>query len=456
METKLDTLILRNLVKSEDFTRQVLPYIKPSYFDEDHRIVFNKICEYVSTYNAMPTEDAIILDIESDNKITGPAYVPLCRTVFKGEADADSRWIMDRTEKWCQDQALGEALTKSIDIYQGVDTELDKGAIPSIMQDALGVCFDNSVGLDYTEDIERRYDYYTRKAVKIPFDLAIMNKVTKGGFEPKSLNVFMAGPGVGKSMAMCHFAADFLSQGRNVLYVTMEMSEEKIAQRIDANLMDVDIGDIEKMSKSAFMSAAKKITDKTKGRLIVREYPTSTANANHIRALLDDIRLKKQFKPEVIFIDYLNIMTSARLKGIGGAVNSYALIKAIAEEVRGLAVEFGVPIVTATQVNREGWGSSDVDLDNVSESFGLPATADFMMALIQNEELKVQNKMLCKQLKNRYNDLGYYNKFMIGVDRPKMRLYDSDDDDAEEDDNDCPIPVMDTGGSFDVTKYMDN
>ena len=450
MDKNLETLVLRHLVKSEPYARQVLPHLRGKYFSEDHRNVYTTICGYVSKYNTFPTADALKIELEQGRPSGIDDSLALIDDVFAGEPHADQKWLIDQTERWCQNQAIGLALAESIDIYQGRVAEKDKGAIPDILQSALAVGFDNSVGLNYTEDIEKRFDAYNAKANKVRFDLDMMNKITKGGFEEKSLNVFMAGPGVGKSLTMCHMAAAALQQGKNVLYITNEMAETKISIRIDANLFDDEIDDIENMSKKEYLSRSHRIISKTNGRLFIKEYPTSSANVNHYRALLEELELKQKFKPDIIFVDYLNIMSSSRLRNLGGSVNSYSMIKSIAEEVRGLAVEYAVPIVTATQVNREGWGNSDVDLDNVSESFGLPATADFMAALIQNEEHELKGLIICKQLKNRYSDMNKLRTFALGVDKARMKLFDAEDDMSED------IPVMDTGHISETTEGFDS
>lgn len=445
MDKNLETVVLRHLIRSENYARQVLPFLKGKYFSQEHRNVFNTVCNYVAKYNTFPTSDALKIEIEQERPSGMDGSLVLLHEIFEGEVHSDQNWLTDQTEKWCQTQAIGQALMESIEIFQGNVKDKDTGAIPDILQSALAISFDNSVGLNYTEDAERRFKAYHNRANKVGFDLEMMNKITKGGFETKSLNVFMAGPGVGKSLMMCHMAASALARGKNVLYITNEMAEEKIGIRLDANLFDIPIDDVERMDRNEFMSRANKIVAKTHGRLFVKEYPTGSANVNHYRALVDELALKQKFKADIIFVDYLNIMASSRLRSIGGAVNSYSLVKSIAEEVRGFGVEQAVPIVTATQVNREGWGNSDVDLDNVSESFGLPATADFMMAIIQNEEHALQGKLICKQLKNRYADMNLLRTFALGVDKSRMKLFDAEDFDDD-------IPVMDKGAVSDSTE----
>jgi archaellum biogenesis ATPase FlaH len=343
--------------------------------------------------------------------------------IFSDEK-VDEQWLLDTTEKWCQDRAVYNAIMESISIIDGKHESLTKNALPDILTKALGVGFDTNVGHDYIENVDRRYDFYHTEEQRVPFDLDYFNKITKGGLPNKTLNIALAGTGVGKSLFMCHMAASALTQNLNVLYITLEMSEERIAERIDANLLNVPIDQIDKMSKDMFTTKVANISKQTTGKLIIKEYPTGSAHTGHYRGLLNELKLKKQFTPQIIFIDYLNICSSSRMKGMGGAINSYNYIKAIAEEIRGLAVEFDVPIVSATQTTRSGYGNSDVGLEDTSESFGLPATADFMFALISTEELEQQGQMMVKQLKNRYNDPTYHKRFVIGVDRSKMRLYD--------------------------------
>jgi archaellum biogenesis ATPase FlaH len=345
---------------------------------------------------------------------------------LNNDNDVELDWLIESTEKWCKDRAVYLALMESISIVDG-NTDKAEGAIPDILTKALSVTFDTNVGHDYFENVEERYDFYHLKEDKIPFNIELLNTITKGGVPRKSLNIILAGTGVGKSLAMCHFAADALSQGRNVLYITLEMAEEKIAERIDANLFDVDIATLTDLSKDAFINKAHIANQKTHGKLIIKEYPTAVAHVGHFRALLNELKMKKKFMPEVIYIDYLNICASSRVKGLGGSINTYSLIKAIAEEIRGLAVEYNVPIWSATQVTRTGFGNSDVEITDTSESFGLPATADLMLALISTEQLESMNQLMVKQLKNRYNDPTENKRFCVGIDRSKMRLYDVED-----------------------------
>jgi len=367
--------------------------------------------------------------------------------LFEKDEDTSLEWLIDKTEKWCQDRALFNAVMESITIIDGKHQTLSQNALPDILTKALSVTFDPNIGHDYTDDAEQRYEFYHTLEERTPFDLEMLNKITKGGLPNKTLNVILAGTGVGKSLAMCHFAAANLSQGKNVLYLTMEMSEERIAERIDANLLDVSLDNIEKLSKESFMSKVQKIASKTQGKLLVKEYPTGSAHTGHFRALLNELKLKKKFVPDIIYVDYLNICASSRMKGLSGSVNTYSLIKSIAEELRGLAVEFNLPIFTATQTTRSGYGNSDPGLEDTSESFGLPATADFMVALVSNEELEKMGQVMVKQLKNRYSSPDHYKRFVLGIEKSKMRLFDVED--AEKSlMNDT---VTDTGPVFDKT-----
>jgi archaellum biogenesis ATPase FlaH len=377
----------------------------------------------------LPNSAALEIEFQNSDHVTrndANEILTLIRELDK-EEKVDDQWLIDSTEKWCKDRAVYLAIMESIEIIDGKKKDKAEGAIPEILSDALGVSFDSNVGHDYIENSDERFDFYHKKEDKMPFDLEMLNTITKGGVGRKTLNIILAGTGVGKSLAMCHFAAAAMSEGKSVLYITLEMAEEKIAERIDANLFDIDIGDIENLPKDLFDSKMKKIQSKTQGKLIVKEYPTAVAHAGHFRALLDELRLKKDFKPDVIFIDYLNIAASSRMKGLGGAINSYSFVKAIAEELRGLAVEFNVPIWSATQVTRTGFGNSDVEITDTSESFGLPATCDLMLALISTEQLEGMNQLMVKQLKNRYNDPTSNKRFVVGIDRAKMRLYDVED-----------------------------
>ena len=424
---QIETLILRNLMLNEDYTRSVIPHLKLKYFEEPYRGVFNEIIKFVNKFNKLPSADALSIELKNNPKIGSDslALIPEI-SVQKEEQTVD--WLTEKTEKWCQDRAIYLAIMDSINIIEGKHETLDKNALPDVLSEALGVNFDLRVGHDYVDDSDMRYEFYHRDEEHLPFDLNMFNKITKGGLVNKSLNVALAGTGVGKSLFMCHVAAGALTQMKNVLYITMEMAEERIAERIDANLMNVPIDQLENLSKDMFDKKMHKLTDKGVGKLIVKEYPTGAASSIHFRALLKELKIKRDFTPDLICIDYLNICASARMKAMGGAINSYTYVKAIAEELRGMAVEYNLPIVTATQTTRTGFGSSDVGLEDTSESFGLPATADLMFAIISTDELEDLNQLMVKQLKNRYNDpTGKNKKFVVGVDRAKMRLYDVED-----------------------------
>ena len=421
---RVEETILRNLLYDEEYYRKVVPFVKAEYFIELHeKIIFEEIQDFSTKYDKVPTKEVLNINLQNRSDLTDETFQK-CLEHIKNYNDewVDKDWVVDATEKWSQDRAIYLALMQSIKIADGGDGKLDKGAIPSILQDALAVSFDEHIGHDYIEQSTDRYDFYHKKEEKIAFDLEKFNYITKGGLPNKTLNIALAGTGVGKSLFMCHVASSILLQGRNVLYITCEMAEEKIAERIDANLLNCNIRDIPELPEVLYNSKVNEISRKTQGKLIIKEYPTASAHAGHFKALLSDLALKKDFKPDIIFIDYLNICASARYKGT--IVNSYTFVKAIAEELRGLAVECNVPIVTATQTTRAGYGSSDVNLTDTSESFGLPATADLMFALISTEELESQGRILVKQLKNRYNDPTNNRKFMIGIDRAKTRLYD--------------------------------
>ena len=422
---KVEFLILRNLLYNEEYLRKVIPFLKSEYFeDEKQKIVYQEIASFVEQYNELTTKEILCIEIEKRKDITDSMFKDI--TDFIGElhdSPVDLEWTLNTTEKWCRDRAIYLALIESISLADGKDDSKGRDAIPSILSDALAVSFDNHVGHDYLTDYEERYESYHRKEDKIPFDLEFFDKVTKGGLPNKTLNIALAGTGVGKSLFMCHFASSVLLQGKNVLYITMEMAEEKIAERIDANLLNINIQDITDLPMSMFESKVTDISKKTQGSLIIKEYPTAAAHSGHFKGLLNELALKKSFRPDIIFIDYLNICASSRYKA-GSNVNSYSYIKAIAEELRGLAVEANLPIVSATQTTRSGFASSDVDLTDTSESFGLPATADLMFALISTEELEELNQILVKQLKNRYNDPTIHKRFVVGIDRAKMRLYD--------------------------------
>lgn len=424
----LETTILRNLLHNDQFMRKAIPFIKSEYFDTEHKYLFNQIVKFVGKYNKLPNREALEIEIGNDEKLStdlGNVVAELIVELDQKE-NPDEQWLLDSTEKWCQDRAIYLAIMESIQIIDGKSKQYTSGAIPDLLKSALGVCFDTNVGHDYLGDVDGRYEFYHKDEARLPFDLEFFNKITKGGVPDKTLNVILAGTGVGKSLFMCHCAAANLMDMKNVLYITMEMAEERIAERIDANLMNVTVDELKDLPKQIFEKKIHKIHDRTQGKLIIKEYPTGAAHVGHFRALLNELELKRNFKPDVIYIDYLNICSSSRMKGLGGSVNTYSLIKSIAEEVRGLAVEFDVPIFTATQTTRSGYGNSDVGLEDTSESFGLPATADLMFALISNEELEKLNQIMVKQLKNRYNDPGMNKRFVIGVDRARMKLYDTE------------------------------
>jgi replicative DNA helicase len=422
---KVEFLILRNLLYNEDYIRKVIPFLKSEYFeDTNQKIVFQEISSFVHQYNQPATKEILCIEVEKRKDINDSSFKEIVDLIGNlNDSPVELDWIINTTEKWCRDRAIYLALMESIHIADGKDEKQNRDNIPNILSDALAVSFDTNIGHDYLLDYERRYESYHRKEEKIEFDLEYFNKITKGGLPNKTLNIALAGTGVGKSLFMCHVAASVLLQGRNVLYITLEMAEERIAERIDANLLNVPIQDIGDLPKSMFESKVNNLAKKTQGSLIIKEYPTASAHAGHFKSLLNELALKKSFRPDIIFIDYLNICSSSRFRG-GSNVNSYTLVKSIAEELRGLAVEFNVPIVSATQTTRSGYGSSDVELTDTSESFGLPATADLMFALISTEELEELGQILVKQLKNRYNDPTIHKRFVVGIDRAKMRLYD--------------------------------
>ena len=426
MTQTIERTTLGQLLSNEDYARKVMPHMKMDYFsDRTERTVFEEIQKFVERYNALPTKDALEIEIDTRRDLNEDDIKRVLTVVKELSVDNDvnSDWLVETTEKFIKDKAVYNAIVEGISIIDGKDKNRGADAIPSILTDALAVGFDNRVGHDYLLDSEERFEYYHTVEEKIPFDLEFFNKITKGGLPPKTLNIALAGTGVGKSLFMCHVAANCLSQGKNVLYITLEMAEERIAERIDANLMNVSMEDLHDLPKQMFESKIDKIKNKTTGNLIVKEYPTASAHTNHFRGLIKELAIKKSFKPDIIFIDYLNICTSSRIKGVTN-VNSYTMVKSIAEELRGLAVETNVPIMSATQTTRSGHSNSDVGLEDTSESFGLPATADLMFALISNEELDALNQIAVKQLKNRYNDPTVNKRFVIGIDRARMRLFD--------------------------------
>jgi archaellum biogenesis ATPase FlaH len=425
----LQTIILQTITSNEEYCRKVIPHIKPEYFENEKKPVYELILGFISKFNKIPNVSALEVEFQVSpafSRSDANEILSCIQTLDKGEP-CDSDWLLHKTEDWCKQRAVVLAIVKSISIIDGKDKQNSEGAIPDILSKALAISFDTNVGHDYLENVDQRYDFYHTIEEKTPFDIELLNTITKGGVSRKTLNIVLAGTGVGKSLAMCHFAADNLRQNKNVLYITLEMSEKKIAERIDANLLDVQIDQIENLPRDIFKSKVSKIQEKTRGRLIIKEYPTATAHVGHFRALIDELRMKKDFAPDVIYIDYLNICASSRIKGLGGSINTYSYVKAIAEELRGLAGEFDVPIWSATQVTRSGFGNTDVELTDTSESFGLPATADLMVALISTEKLEGLNQIMVKQLKNRYNDPTQNKRFVVGVDRSKMRLYDVED-----------------------------
>ena len=443
---------LSNLVFNEEYCRKVLPFIKPDYFDvKEERVVFEEITNFVDKYKKIPTKISLEIEVESRKDLTEDQHRKIVDIIQKLDStDVDMEWLVDTTEKFCKDKAIYNAIVEGISIIDGKDKNRSADAIPSILTNALAVCFDNAVGHDYFDDSDKRFEFYHRVEERIPFDLDFFNKITKGGLPNKTLNICLAGTGIGKSLFMCHMAASCLSQGKNVLYITLEMAEERIAERIDANLMNVSMEDLHDLPKKMFDDKIENIMGKTNGKLIIKEYPTASAHSAHFRGLIKELAIKRSFKPDMIFIDYLNICASSRLKGAAN-VNSYTYIKSIAEELRGLAVECNVPIMSATQTTRSGFTSSDLGLEDTSESFGLPATADFMFALISNEELDALNQIVVKQLKNRYNDPTVNKRFVLGVDRSKMRLYDVETKEQED--------LVDSGQDvavFDKTDFGSN
>lgn len=426
----IEKVILKNLLTNEQYVRKTLPYLNSELFPEkSERIVFDELSSYINKYNSPPSKEALQITISNSSSISEEEFneaIELVDALFKDKDTSDQKWLIDETEKFCKDRALHNAIMESIHIMDGTDTNRGKGMITKIISDALGVSFDPNVGHDFLDDAESRYDFYHQKEERIPFHLEYFNRITKGGLPAKTLNIILAGTNVGKSLFMCDFAANCLLQQKNVLYITLEMAEERIAERIDANLLDVSLDTLQDLPREDFVRKMGRLKEKVKGKLIIKEYPTASAGASHFKALLNELQLKKKFKPDIVFIDYLNICNSSRIK-MGSNVNSYSYVKAIAEELRGLAVEFNVPIVSATQMNRSGFSSSDPDLTDTSESFGLPMTADFMFCLTTDEELEKINQIMVKQLKNRYSDVSRNKRFMVGIDKSKMRLYDLDE-----------------------------
>lgn len=444
MSDRIEEVIFENLLTNDEYARKALPFIEDSYFmDKIDKVVFDVIKHFYDEYNAAPTKAALKLAIGDSKSLRQQEYDLAVELVDRlGAPDQNTQWLFDKTESFCKDKAVYNAIMTSISILDGGNTKFDKGAIPSILSEALAISFDKTIGHDYFEDADRRYDFYHLKEDRVPFDLDLFNKITKGGIPKKTLNIILAGTNVGKSLFLCHHAASVIKQGKNALYITMEMAEERIAERIDCNLMNISMNDLYKTGKKEYQSKFEEIKSKSHGKLVVKEYPTSSAHVGHFKSLLDELKLKKNFVPDIIYIDYINICCSQRLKG---DTNSYFLIKAIAEELRGLAVEYDVPIFSATQTTRGGYANTDVDLTDTSESFGLPATADFMFAMMRTEELDKMGQLIVKQLKSRYNDVNYYKRFVVGIDIEKFKLYDveqsaQDDlvDKGNHDDDDTP------------------
>jgi len=453
----IERTTLSNLVYNENYTRKVLPFLKSEYFsDRQERIVFEEISKFVEKFNNRPTKQALSIELDKRKDLNDDEFKKVLEVVETlSDAEVDLNWLVETTEKFCKEKAVYNAVLESIKIIDGKDKQKQIDAIPDVLSDALSVGFDQHIGHDYVDDGEGRFEFYHKKEEKIEFDLDYFNKITKGGLPQKTLNVALAGTGVGKSLFMCHFASSLLMQGKNVLYITLEMAEEKIAERIDANLMNVTMDELHQLPKKMFEDRLTKIQSKTKGRLIIKEYPTASAHAGHFRALIKELALKKSFKPDIIFVDYLNICASSRFRG-NANVGSYFYIKAIAEELRGLAVENNLPIVSATQTTRGGYSNSDIGMEDTSESFALPATADFMFALISTEELEKLNQIMVKQLKNRYNDPNMNKRFVIGVDRGKMKLYDCEQeaqDDIIDNGQDDDKPLFDKSRSYE--KFSD-
>ena len=423
---RIEQLVLKHLINNEDYARKTIPFLQKEYFtDSNEQIVFEKIKTFIASYNSIPSREALAIEIDNDKTINDEQFKSCGKVIdeLTVEEAPDLQWLLDRTEKFCQEKAVYNAIMESIQIIDGKDKKSNSGTIPTILSDALSVSFDNHIGHDFLDDADKRYDFYHKVEDKIPFDIDLMNIITKGGLSKKSLNIILAGTGVGKSLAMCHWAANNLTEGKNVLYITLEMAEERIAERIDANLLNVPLDDLGNLSEDLYKKKINRVRKETAGKLIIKEYPTASAGTGHFRHLLNELSMKRNFKPDIIYIDYLNIALSMRIKP-GAQVNSYSYIKAIAEELRGLAVERDVPIVSATQTTRKGFTNSDPGLEDTSESFGLPATADFMIAMVSSDDLQAQGCVMFKQLKNRYSDPVQNKKFKVGVDRSKMRLYD--------------------------------
>ena len=454
----IEKTIFSNLIFNESYARRVLPFIKGEYFqDKTDRILFEEIYNFMDKYQAMATKETLSIELDNRKDLNGTEFQKVVEVLESlNEAEVDMQWLVNTTEKFCKDKAVYNAILSGIQIIEGKDKQHNQEAIPSILSEALAVGFDQHIGHNYIEDAEDRFEFYHKKEEKLEFDLEYFNKITKGGLPQKTLNIALAGTGVGKSLFMCHMAASTLMQGKNVLYITMEMAEERIAERIDANLMNVSMEDLHNLPKKMFTDRVAKINEKTNGKLVIKEYPTASAHSGHFRSLIKELALKKSFTPDIIFIDYLNICSSSRFKG-NASVGSYFYIKAIAEELRGLAVETNLPIMSATQTTRGGFANSDVGLEDTSESFGLPATADLMFALISTEELESLNQLMVKQLKNRYNDLGTNKRFVVGIDRSKMKLYDCEQEAQEDiiDSGQDDTPAFDKGQNAKYDRFDD-
>lgn len=424
---KIEELIFSNLIHNEEYTRKTIPFLKQEYFHDFIDLkIFTIIQDYVQKYNAPPTKEALLVDLTNSTGLSDEQYesaVLYVKSFTKTEAQ-EPEWILDQTEKFCQDKAIYNAIMNSIKILDDPNTNISRGSIPELLSDALGVSFEDSIGHDFIEDAEARYEFYHEEHTKIPFDIELLNKITGGGLRKKTLNLVMAETGGGKSIFLCHNSAAHLSMGYNVLYISLEMSEEMVAQRIDANLFDIPLKQLEELDKASYMKVVDKLRNKTDGRLIIKEYPAGAASSANFRHLINELRIKKNFVPDIIYIDYLNICASARVKN--NQANSYTIVKSIAEEIRGLATEFDVPIVSATQVNRGGISNSDIDMTNISESMGVAHTLDLFLALIVSEDLDLLNQIMVKQLKNRYNDVNYYRKFILGLDKSRMKFYDAE------------------------------
>lgn len=446
---KIETVILQNLANDDEYMRKVIPFLKRDYFlDNSDKIIYDKIKDFIDQYNAIPSKDALVISVQNDKSLNEDQYKEVAEAILQLDPTEHNKdWLYKETEKFCKDKAIYNAILSSIAIIDGRDKARTEDGIPQLLQEALGVCFDNNVGHDYIDSSDQRFEFYHKIESRIPFDLDYFNRITNGGMPNKTLNVCLAGTGVGKSLFMCHVAASVLAQNKNVLYITLEMAEERIAERIDANLMNITMDQLKELPKAIFDNRIEKIKDRTQGKLIIKEYPTAGAHTGHFKALLNELQLKRQFKPDLIIIDYLNICASSRFRG-GANINSYTLIKSIAEELRGMAVEENVPILSATQTTRGGYGNTDVELTDTSESFGLPATVDFMFALISTEDLEAMNQLMVKQLKNRYNDPTINKRFVIGVDRAKMKLYDLEQSAQKN--------IMDSGIREDKPKWNTN